>query len=514
MYSNPILAEDNQSSLLSSRAVESKGSTVFEIKAALVKKFGLKTIQGLIDSHRLDIVQNVEELRERLSGLALLSKKNTITGFVVPDAFANENNKRGVVGTIQWKKENGFPEGDIVVRPGKFELFIHRGFGAKHLTANVIEFPSRNFYKEEENKTEAALRTLVDVLRESKKLFKESETSYTFYSPRFNRAVPCVYDEKQKVFLVITDRPVKPKIDLTKIWGSDCVGLSGALIFPDRTDSVAVPSLRPDVSEKQTEHQPTTSHEGHYTSVNYTAQVEEKLRKTEKGLRKSGSEVIQGCYDTKTHTAFLIADNLSPTMAPGALLHEVGVHMGFDSVLRGEMYPIILAAPRILDLAFAKNDPAAVLAKTSLLANRISTSSSNYCEEACGYLVEACSALEAKEPKVINFYKNLLSTTNLWLVNHDFKECENLSPRDLLTAAKANVETLSKLPKEKSLSEEGKKILSDHVKQLSQRYSSLKDAEGEIRALFRYFLVLEENGKPLPQVQKKEIFKQEKGDER
>jgi len=38
----------------------------------------------------------------------------------------------------------------------------------------------------------------------------------------------------------------------------------GALIFPDRTDSASVPSLRPDVEELQTEQQPTTSHEDNY----------------------------------------------------------------------------------------------------------------------------------------------------------------------------------------------------------------------------------------------------------
>ena len=36
------------------------------------------------------------------------------------------------------------------------------------------------------------------------------------------------------------------------------------LIFPDRTDSASVPSLRPDVEELQTEQQPTTPHEDNY----------------------------------------------------------------------------------------------------------------------------------------------------------------------------------------------------------------------------------------------------------
>ena len=87
------------------------------------------------------------------------------------------------------------------------------------------------------------------------------------------------------------------------------------------------------------------------------------------------------------------------------------------------------------------------------------------------------------------------------MINHGFRSCKKLSSHDLLVAAKANVEALSKLPREKTLSSEGKKNLAEHVKNLSTRYSSLKEAKGEIQSLLNYFSDLEKNGKPLPKVQ-------------
>lgn len=266
---------------------------------------------------------------------------------------------------------------------------------------------------------------------------------------------------------------------------------------PDFDASVSSNSWPQPAEKIHTEFDPENTHETLYTQVDYTAESKNKLSR----LRKSVQESIQGCYDVKSHTAFLIAENLSPTIAPAALLHEVGIHMAFDSELRSKIYPLVLAAPSVLDKAFSNKEPAAVLAKTSLLANGINSASPNYCEETCGYLVEACAVLETSESKVTNFYKDVISTTNVWMINHGFRSCKKLSSHDLLVAAKANVEALSKLPREKTLSSEGKKILAEHVKNLSTRYSSLKEAKGEIQSLLNYFSDLEKNGKPLPKVQ-------------
>ena len=46
------------------------------------------------------------------------------------------------------------------------------------------------------------------------------------------------------------------------------------LIFPDPADSVSATSLRPDIGEIQTEHQPTTSHEDDWNSSPFLFKAE------------------------------------------------------------------------------------------------------------------------------------------------------------------------------------------------------------------------------------------------
>ena len=508
MTSNPNLAEDGPfSNLRYSRALETAGSNTVQIKSALVQKFGLKTVQGLIDTGRLVIVQTAGELRSKLDGPALLSQKNKITGFLVPDSEACVVNEFGLLG--RFKKlsfnEEKLENIGVIVRKGFHDFFNeHRGKGGIHLTSSLLLYPSRDEFKEEINKTESSLKTVRQTLEESDFAYRLpgiKPTYYFFAGRNRNRvAVANLFHSEllnEDLLEIITEFPIHSKRDLDRKAGSDCIRVSGAWLSPDFDASVSSNSWPQPAEKIHTEFDPENTHETLYTQVDYTAESKNKLSR----LRKSVQESIQGCYDVKSHTAFLIAENLSPTIAPAALLHEVGIHMAFDSELRSKIYPLVLAAPSVLDKAFSNKEPAAVLAKTSVLANGINSASPNYCEETCGYLVEACAVLETSESKVTNFYKDVISTTNVWMINHGFRSCKKLSSHDLLVAAKANVEALSKLPREKTLSSEGKKILAEHVKNLSTRYSSLKEAKGEIQSLLNYFSDLEKNGKPLPKVQ-------------
>ena len=146
MTSNPNLAEDGPfSNLRYSRALETAGSNTVQIKSALVQKFGLKTVQGLIDTGRLVIVQTAGELRSKLDGPALLSQKNKITGFLVPDSEACVVNEFGLLG--RFKKlsfnEEKLENIGVIVRKGFHDFFNeHRGKGGIHLTSSLLLYPS------------------------------------------------------------------------------------------------------------------------------------------------------------------------------------------------------------------------------------------------------------------------------------------------------------------------------------------------------------------------------------
>lgn len=479
------------------------GTKISEIRESLNSKFGKKTIDALIDTGRLRIVRNIEEAEA--IGLDIKeSKKNTITGYVVPDEFAHENNPEGIFATLKLKENLKFPSGKIIVKEGFYRLRKHRGLGAKHLTANAMEFPERNFYPDNPNVTEAALHTLKDVLSSSTRLFRENETAYVFYSKRRNRGIPCIFDEDKATFSVITDRPVRPTIDVERLWGNDSVRLSGALIFPDHDVSVTPPSSGPNIGENQTEPQLTTSHKDLYTDVDYTQEISDELEKIDyqNNYRKSRFGKVQGFYNGSKNQAVLVAENLRALSAPAVLLHEIGVHMAYDTAFKRRMKPVIEAAPEILLKAARNDDFAAEFALSNLKAAGIGPTHPHYKEEACAYLVEACARKQATEPQLVRWFKQVKSTISVWMLEHGFKDCDPLSPTDLVTIAKSNVKEISKMPQELELSPKGREILAKHVQVLSSKYSKLSDAEAEIKGLYKQFAELEQAGKPLPEVLK------------
>ncbi len=97
-------------------------------------------------------------------------------------------------------------------------------------------------------------------------------------------------------------------------------------------------------------------------------------------------------------------------------------------------------------------------------------------------------------PSLIRWFNGLKSKTSVWLYEHGFKEVDKLSPRDLVTIAKANVKEIARQKPEVKLSPGGMEVLAEHVKAMNFKYSKITDAEPEIRK----FVELEQAGKPLP----------------
>ena len=205
------------------------GAKISEIREALEKKFGKTTINALIDNGRLKIVSGINDVPPYLSALPeelKNSKKNTKTGFIVPDQLAHDGNPEGIFATLKLKENLHFPSGKVIVKEGFHIAYQHRGFGAKHLTGNLLEHPNRSLSVTQENKTEEALLSLKEVLGSASELFKVKEDQFVFYSNRYNRGVPCKLNDDGDLFAVITDRPVNVRGDRYKIWGNDSVRLS------------------------------------------------------------------------------------------------------------------------------------------------------------------------------------------------------------------------------------------------------------------------------------------------
>lgn len=271
------------------------GAKISEIREALEKKFGKTTINALIDNGRLKIVSGINDVPPYLSALPeelKNSKKNTKTGFIVPDQLAHDGNPEGIFATLKLKENLHFPSGKVIVKEGFHIAYQHRGFGAKHLTGNLLEHPNRSLSVTQENKTEEALLSLKEVLGSASELFKVKEDQFVFYSNKYNRGVPCKLNDDGDLFAVITDRPVNVRGDRYKIWGNDSVRLSGALIFPDHTASVTAPSLVPAIEQNQNGTQPVKSHKGLYTDVDYTEELKNNLAQARSGEKRSFKKLL------------------------------------------------------------------------------------------------------------------------------------------------------------------------------------------------------------------------------
>ena len=440
--------ETNKGVALFSKTREGKsGAKISEIREALEKKFGKATIDTLIDTRRLKIAANSAEVKQFLSSSSELrnSKKNTKTGYVVPDELAHEQNPEGIIARLKLKNNLKFPSGKVIVKEGYHIAYQHRGFGAKHLTGNLLEHPSRDFYPDKENKTESALKGLKDVLQSSSELFRLSDEQFVFYSSKYKLGVPCRLEENRGRFVVITTTPVSNRYGA---WGNDSVRLSGALEIPDHTASVTVSSLVPAIEQKQNGTQSVKALEDLYTDVDYTQEIKAKLKifSKENDVKRSSDDEVQGLYDPKNKQSILIAENLQPFNAPGVLLHEVGIHMAYDSELKAKILPLIKEAPRLLEEGFRQRDPVCMAAEIRLKDSGITKDHPNYEEETAAYLVEECSKQRNALPKLQRWYKQMRSAVSVWLFNHGFKDCKTLTTDDFVTIAKSNLHMIALHP--------------------------------------------------------------------
>lgn len=225
--------------------------------------------------------------------------------------------------------------------------------------------------------------------------------------------------------------------------------------------SVALPPIRAVTEQIKTEIQsPTglgTTSKEHWTGkdfnfdqiyrdVDYT---EELLRQIElsknQDLDISVVTGVQGFYDSASKTSFLIAENLTEDSAYPVLLHEVGVHMAHDSVLREKFEPIMDRACVIVEKELTIDDPLAVAIQERLQNAGIDKNDVNYREELTAHLVEEVVKQQATQPAVVNWFNDVKSTINVWLVEHGWKNAASLSAMDIAKIAQNNIRALSNM---------------------------------------------------------------------
>ncbi len=186
------------------------------ILASLCDYFGKSTIDNLLLCGFLRVIEKLQT--DELDGISIASKIHKKTKNIVPDELATPDNEEGIIAELPHLKE-GFPACPIVVRIGFHIPFVHRGAGSRHLTGNVIEFPNRDFFPKEENKTEGSLKGLVEVLKNSSQLYQLNPLKYVFYSSKHQYGIVCTLNEKSNRLEVVTVRPVRKK-ELPKIYGA------------------------------------------------------------------------------------------------------------------------------------------------------------------------------------------------------------------------------------------------------------------------------------------------------
>lgn len=190
-----------------------------------------------------------------------------------------------------------------------------------------------------------------------------------------------------------------------------------------------------------------------YEDVDYTETVRRQIELAKsKAFNQSVLDSAQGFYDPLLKRSFLVAQNLTEATAYPVLLHEVGVHMANDSILRDSFSPIIDQAVEIVNNGLALHDPLAQAVQNRLDLIGISSEDANYKEEVCAHLVEEVAKQELEKPQLIQWFDKVKSTVNTWLVEHGWKDVDSLSATDIATIAKNNVRELSKLRVEQAFS--------------------------------------------------------------
>ena len=109
-------------------------------------------------------------------------------------------------------------------------------------------------------------------------------------------------------------------------------------------------------------------------------------------VKRSAAGDIQGFFDPVAQQAYLIEEHLTPSSAPGVLMHEIGVHMAYDradSPQQRQLMRAFVRARQILSEGAQHTSDPGLAAAIQQASDRMSDAGETSAEEAAAYLVEA-----------------------------------------------------------------------------------------------------------------------------
>lgn len=135
---------------------------------------------------------------------------------------------------------------------------------------------------------------------------------------------------------------------------------------------------------------------------------------------------VGGMYDPRDGMTYIVADNTAPSQVRGRILHEIGVHAGFETMLGDAMYADVLAH---VDAKIAAGDERFIKARA--LAEKNAARPEHVPQETLAYLVE--NAPES------SFGRRILAAVRQWLYRVTGGRFVDLGVNDLVEMASASL---------------------------------------------------------------------------
>lgn len=299
-----------------------------------------------------------------------------------------------------------------------------------------------------ENEVKELLGKIVETIAKGTETKRSEINGHTRVSLRYGN-----------VFVGLVKSPASNSWVLTGYYIDESRGSGDRRVGNDFPPSTSVAPHFPGATKVADPLSPRTENGRHTLATEKTVGLGEHLSRestssiSEDGviIKHSDDGDIQGLYDTKNRTAYIISGNADPDNVRGVFLHEVGVHMASDGNFKEEMKPLIARARQIVINGYKNGDALATRVYKRLQDAGVVDEKGNYDpkneDEFYAYLVEEMDKIsndKGVSPAIVRWINNVTGKIKQWLYNHKFISANRLNERDLMEIAKGNVRALSK----------------------------------------------------------------------
>lgn len=141
---------------------------------------------------------------------------------------------------------------------------------------------------------------------------------------------------------------------------------------------------------------------------------------------------VGGMYDPRDGTTYIVADNTAPSQIRGRILHEIGVHAGFETMLGVDLYNSVLAH---VDAKISSGDGRFIEARR--LAEQNAAMPEHVPQETLAYLVENAPEMSVS--------RRILAAVRQWLYRVTGGRFVDLGVGDLVQMASASLRRQSRI---------------------------------------------------------------------